>query len=163
LQAFLDRDIPALHNHAFGLLGLGAGLTPEGDDVLCGFLCGLTVLGQPCAITTALRDFVDEHAPRRTTALSRTLLHYAGRGVAIEPLLDVLCSLECGVQPAGPVRVWPAVDSQPIVDRLLAVGHSSGLAMLTGACLAAAAVYGVPVFRGELRGSTMARSAEYLP
>jgi Protein of unknown function (DUF2877) len=130
LDSFRAQDLPAVQRCAFSLLGLGPGLTPQGDDLLCGFLCGLHALGERGVTATALRTCVDEHAPRRTTSLSCTLLHYAGRGVAAEPLLDVLCSLECG-------------DCSESVDRLLTIGHSSGRAMLTGALLAAAAVWGM--------------------
>jgi len=121
-----------LQTHALALLGLGPGLTPAGDDVLCGLLAGLHVLGArgPLprdGLCISLTGALERAAMFRTTALSRTLIHYAGRGVVVEPLLDVLWSLGSGTPIAG-------------LDALLGIGHSSGSDMLAGALLAAASL-----------------------
>ncbi len=126
-----DRD--ATGRHAVGLLGLGPGLTPAGDDVLCGLFAGLRVLGRRwthqrsrCEGTLAtLSDCIVAEAPRRTTSLSSTLLLSATRGVAMEPLLHLLETAGTNTGMSG-------------VDELLMVGHSSGSDMLTGALLAGA-------------------------
>jgi hypothetical protein len=170
-HALASGDEARVHSAVFGLVGLGPGLTPSGDDLLCGLLAGLQVLaarewrgeaqpdngngrgfssvsrGQGPRSTSllydghpfdtngveALRNSVLE-AVRRTTALSATMLRYAagdgvasaaGAGiVAVQPLLDVLWSLGA----PGGVRG---------LEGLLAIGHSSGSDMLTGALLAA--------------------------
>jgi hypothetical protein len=104
LDALLNIDEPAIQAPVLGLLGLGPGLTPAGDDLLCGLLVGLQVFGlraprlsewaSACAAMVA--GVTERAAPERTTALSRTLLHYAARSVAIDPLLDVVCTLGYG-------------------------------------------------------------------
>jgi hypothetical protein len=150
LQALLESDKDAIQANAYALLGLGPGLTPAGDDFLCGLLVGLRVLGSrapqhtnwAASLCTLLSEMVEREAPRRTNALSRTLLVQAGRGVAVEPLLDVLCTLGSGAPLRG-------------IETLLAIGHSSGGDMLAGACFAAHAV----LEREERYGAALAGPA----
>lgn len=118
---------------AWCLLGLGLGLTPAGDDVLVGLLTGLIVLerrangfgADAVRVGAALGEWISRVAPERTTPLSATLLRWAARGVAAQPLLDVLWSLGSTSSVRG-------------LDRLVAMGHTSGRDMLFGASLAAA-------------------------
>jgi hypothetical protein len=135
------------------LIGLGPGLTPAGDDVLGGVLVGMHVFGRRL-VASATRDpdrmrragtlghagrarrtrdrlaaIVVEEMHGRTTALSRTLLIWAGQGVAVQPLLDVLWTLGSG----APLDALEAV---------VALGHTSGPDMLAGAALAATRVLG---------------------
>jgi hypothetical protein len=97
------------------LLGRGSGLTPVGDDVLCGWLAGRRALG---ATVEPIASEVRRLAPTRTTLLSVTLLDCASRGEVIPQLREVL-SHRCGLDP------------------LLAVGHTSGLGLALGLSLAA--------------------------
>lgn len=132
-KALAHRDRDAVGQHAVGLLGLGPGLTPAGDDVLCGLLAGLSVLGRrsshqghQCMLTLAvLTNRILTEAPRRTTSLSSTLLQSAADGVVTEPLLHVLESAGSRTRMKG-------------TDEVLMIGHSSGSDMLTGALLAGA-------------------------
>jgi hypothetical protein len=132
-EALARQDRVEIGWRAIGLLGLGPGLTPAGDDVLCGLLAGLSVLGRRsirhgnrCAgARAALADSIVAEAPRRTTSFSRTLLQAATRGVATEPLLQILETVGGGTRLRG-------------VDEVLMLGHSSGRDMLTGALLAGA-------------------------
>ena len=142
LHALLEIDEPALATHVRGLIGLGPGLTPAGDDILCGLLAGLHVLGSrspgggawASEAAAMLGTLAGEMARERTTALSRTLLYYAACSVVVEPLLDVLRTLGAG----GGVRG---------VDALLGIGHTSGSDMLSGALLAASALLEGEVIR----------------
>ena len=94
------------------LAGRGGGLTPSGDDVLCGYVAGLVLwhgrAGDAASIATA--------AAARTTLLSATLLRHAARGELPEPAHALL---ERG-------------DPEP----LRRFGHSSGRAILLGLALA---------------------------
>ena len=95
------------------LVGLGEGLTPSGDDVLAGVLLALRYLGRPsCA--DALWASIAEQVPRRTTALSATLLASAAEGDAVPQVIELLAAL-AGHRPL-----------EPALDRLLAVGSTSG-------------------------------------
>lgn len=101
------------------LVGRGAGLTPEGDDVLAGALVTAHATADPrlerwrVATREALRT-------RRTTAVSRGMLHHALDGYATPELADLLTVLCRGGDLDGPVA------------RLRALGHSSGDALLDG-------------------------------
>lgn len=102
------------------LLGRGDGLTPVGDDVVAGWLVAARGAGRP---RDAVADAVRRSA-HRTTALSATLLLEAVEGGCIPEFRSLLLALATG-------RDVPAA-----VDRLLAVGHTSGAGMLLGTTLA---------------------------
>ena len=121
------------------LLGRGAGLTPEGDDLLAGACAVAAAAGRAPALPSDLRE--------RTTALSATLLELAVAGAAPRPLHAVLDLANDGWR--GPLRE---------LERL---GSSSGRAIALGAGAAAALIgarqprrpaYGVPT-----RGSGVVR------
>ncbi len=101
------------------LLGRGAGLTPEGDDVLAGALVTAHATADPRldAWCEATREAL---ATRRTTAVSRGMLHHALDGYATPQLADLLTTLCRGGDLAGPLA------------RLQALGHTSGDALLDG-------------------------------
>ncbi|TDE00281.1 DUF2877 domain-containing protein [Jiangella asiatica] len=101
-----------------GLLGLGPGLTPAGDDVLAGALVTLAALGEAQRLDTAVR------AARpfdRTTAVSAGLFAHAARGLAVPELADL-------------VRALGTADADVDGARraLFAVGHTSGAALYLG-------------------------------
>lgn len=104
------------------LLGRGPGLTPAGDDLLCGALAGTVLFGRP--VEPMRRAVLDQLAdrPRATTSLSRQLLltAAAGRGLAeLSTLGRALCATDAGVLSAA-------------CARLSAIGHSSGTALAAG-------------------------------
>jgi hypothetical protein len=113
-------DRTALHRGVDDLLGLGAGLTPAGDDVLAGVLAVHAQLPMPPASTTWARagrllgSYVVERSAGRTTSLSATLLRLAVRGHGSDPVVAVLAAL-------GGLRPLPEA-----IEQLLAVGHTSG-------------------------------------
>lgn len=103
------------------LVGLGPGLTPAGDDLLCGVLLGLRAGGREderAALEQAVTVLLG-----RTTVLSATLLRQAARGYAVPPVLDLLHAWQ---RPAGPARLVE------LGSHVAAVGHSSGPALLLG-------------------------------
>jgi Protein of unknown function (DUF2877) len=106
------------------LLGLGPGLTPLGDDVLCGWLAAAVARRHPAL--DDLRSTVLVDAPARTTTLSTTLLGCASRGEGVPELRALL---------GGLARENPAGVEQS-VDLLLRVGDTSGAGLLLGALLA---------------------------
>ena len=118
------------------LVGLGEGLTPSGDDVLVGLVL---VAAQPGthlgSQLPSLRDAVEQHA-ERTTLLSATTLRAAARGRARQSLHDLVGGLVDGTSPAA-------------IDRVLAIGHSSGGDLLRGIALALAAEHDLRVARGQ--------------
>ena len=118
------------------LVGAGPGLTPSGDDVLCGLLLGLRLSGRPEAVARLWGQV----APRlaSTTALSAALLREAAEGYAVPPVVALTTALADG-EPREVERR---------VAEVLAIGHTSGadlLAGLAGALDAAAAPRGAEV------------------
>ncbi len=71
---------------ARGLLGLGPGLTPSGDDLLAGYAVTRWRAGRPTQVLTTL-DLT------ATTRLSAHLLRWAGRGVAAASALALVDTL----------------------------------------------------------------------
>jgi hypothetical protein len=97
------------------LAGRGPGLTPAGDDILCGYVAGIFLFHDRREQAAAIA----ERAAVRTTRLSATLLRHAAVGELPEPAHDYLAN----------------GDPRP----LAAFGHSSGLCLRFGLQLAAAA------------------------
>lgn len=105
-----------------GLVGCGGGLTPYGDDVLCGWLAIQRAAGVP---SPGLDAEVRRLLPR-TTLLSATLLDCAIRGAVIPEFAAYVAALGTPGQPAAETD-------------LTAVGHTSGAGLLEGARWALAA------------------------
>ncbi len=112
------------------LVGLGAGLTPAGDDLLSGAMAALRTLGAALHAAAAVRasDQLAARAaswPSRTTAVSAALLRQAALGAVAAPVARVLRAL-VGQADAGPA-----------VRKLLAAGHTSGHDLAAGLLLGA--------------------------
>ncbi|MCW2793950.1 MAG: hypothetical protein JWO76_3048 [Nocardioides sp.] len=104
------------------LVGLGDGLTPLGDDILCGWLATHRAAGVPTPdVDAAVRALMP-----RTTLLSATLLDCALHGEVLPEFAAYLSALG---------------DRETAAARLAAVGHTSGAGLLYGARLALAALH----------------------
>jgi hypothetical protein len=104
------------------LLGLGPGLTPSGDDLLCGALVALHATGQAAAAHD-LQAAIDEAAPSATTELSRAFLRAAAEGQGCEALHATIIALLENQLVASHLEV------------LARIGHTSGWDALAGAVL----------------------------
>jgi hypothetical protein len=104
------------------LVGAGPGLTPSGDDALCGILLALRLLGPGTASMRAHLWAAVEERLGFTTGLSASLLVEASEGYAVPPLVS-LCEAVVGGDRAT-VR--------SLVARVAAIGHSSGRDLLAG-------------------------------
>ena len=116
---------------AEALLGLGAGLTPGGDDILAGMLTGWHAAGRSDLARTWGSSLIAP-ASQRTTALSADLLRLAASGHACLELLAVL-RVAGEASPADGGR--SSTRLRPAVLRLLSVGHTSGVDLTTGLAL----------------------------
>lgn len=121
-----QEDLSAL----IGVLGVGVGLTPSGDDLLVGVLAGLDLRREAAPATASLRRrLVRALLPELeggTSRLSGQLLGAACTGLYAEPLLHLLRALASGEEEAVTQAVPP----------VLAQGHSSGRDTLRGLLLA---------------------------
>ena len=127
-----------------GLVGLGPGLTPAGDDVLCGALAALTALGDG-ERRARLAAAVTRHA-HRTTTLSAALLHAAADGHGVPELTRLIVAV---------LRDEPA-DARRALAAVLAIWHSSGVALATGALLVLRAAHAPATAPGILQARTAA-------
>jgi hypothetical protein len=112
-----------VEGHVAGLLGAGPGLTPSGDDALCGVLLALRAVG-PLAAPGALPavQAAVRAATPATTSLSASLLLAACDGYAVPEL-----SRLAGAVAAGDERAASSSLSQ-----VLAIGHTSGADLVAG-------------------------------
>ncbi len=107
-----------------GLIGLGPGLTPSGDDVIAGMLIALHATGWRDD-AEALAGFVGSAPAERTSSLSGAFLAAACSGLPSAAMHTAIAAML-----AGDVDALPAA-----MDRLTGIGHTSGWDMLAGAVL----------------------------
>jgi len=119
-------DRAAVRCAAYRLVGLGPGLTPSGDDLICGVLatghalaCTHRDLGHTCTtLATEAR-----HHTNRTPVVSAALMRHAARGEVIPELSALLHALGTGD------------DLRGSLSRMLGVGHHSGSDLARGVAL----------------------------
>jgi len=97
-------------------IGLGDGLTPYGDDVVCGWLATQRAAGQ----ATPDADAAVRGAAARTTLLSATLLDCAARGQVLPEF-------------AAYVAALGTPDESACEAALAVIGESSGRGLIEGA------------------------------
>lgn len=114
------QDWSACTRSLLSLLGLGIGLTPSGDDFLCGFLAGLAWAGAwEHPLCVSLRRGISLHLSD-TNVISAAFLRCAADGNFSVPLLQFLSAVH---HPAALARA---------AEALARVGHSSGMDSLAG-------------------------------
>jgi hypothetical protein len=101
-------DLAGAVEEAERLVGLGAGIVPGGDGVLCGLLLALRLLGgaipggtRAVWLADWLSAAVTSYATERTTPLAASLLHCAARGQAPAEVAAVLHGV-AGEDPVEP-------------------------------------------------------------
>jgi hypothetical protein len=119
-------DAAAAAGAAPGLLGLGGGLTPSGDDYVGGALFARAWLAPAGSATTAdwarAAAAVVAAAAARTHPISVALLGDLGAGLGWAPLHDLAAALAAGA-PAAALGA---------AHRLTRLGHTSGWDLLAG-------------------------------
>jgi hypothetical protein len=106
------------------LLGRGTGLTPEGDDILAGWLVMARSIRHP-AFTSVLNE-ISRTSKMMTSTFSASLLLHAGAGYGVSPLIAYVNALLRNSKSQFVVR-----------EALTRVGHTSGEALAIGVELAA--------------------------
>jgi len=145
VRAIGEQDPARAAQAAHGLLGLGAGSTPTGDDLLAGLLAGIALLapaveahtGAPDRATLALvadlaAEVVDA-SDTATTALSAVLLRHAVAGEISRPAARLLVAL---------TRESPRDALAAALTELLTVGSLSGRDVAYGLLAAVDVVVG---------------------
>ncbi len=125
VKSIRERDLDSLGRCCKGVLGLGLGATPSGDDLLIGLMASLqwTVrsLGGDVRYVNAICNEIYSRCST-TTELSKTLLSCASRGEVNEVIEDVLRSLLSRTENE-------LTDS---LAELLKMGETSGVDTLAG-------------------------------
>jgi hypothetical protein len=120
-SAMVNSDIPSAQLITSRLAGLGAGLTPAGDDFILGSLLATWIIHPPESARVLAKEVADTAGPL-TTSLSAAWLRSAGRGEAgilWHEFFNVLLSTDsAGIQNA--------------MDEILAVGETSGSDAMAG-------------------------------
>lgn len=105
-------------------LGLGTGLTPAGDDFICGLLLANYHLNQCPGMPVDYPDFlatIQSLAWKKTTSLSAALIGAAAEGQADERIIALLRWLLTGAGELGKIK-----------EELLSYGSSSGVDSIAG-------------------------------
>ncbi len=135
-----DFDLESAEQAAARLVGLGAGGTPAGDDLLVGYLTGLwsSIAGirRRAGFATGLGGALRGLA-KRTNDVSRVYLEAAADCEASERLTAVTACIAAGAMPAAVAEAAAAA---------IAVGHTSGADGVLGLLLGLAAWGPEPIF-----------------
>lgn len=126
LVAVRHQDAVHAAQAAAGLVGLGPGVTPSGDDLLIGLLAaqwaGAARLPKRKVFLNQFMDGMME-AARQTGEISRTYLMLAGRGQFSSALSQLVAALGSDTEVEEAVQV------------AMRIGHSSGMDTVTGLLL----------------------------
>jgi hypothetical protein len=134
LSAVGRADVAAACESARSLVGLGAGLTPSGDDFLVGFLAGAVASGHDAA--SALSSELARAATlAQTTDVAASFLRHAARNefsASVQGVARALLLQQQDVenQAARPGAKFSAVERE--TGRLLSFGATSGADCLLG-------------------------------
>jgi uncharacterized protein DUF2877 len=121
-RAFARDDAVAAFAAARPLLGLGAGLTPSGDDLVGGALFARRFLGRREPRWTKLGKELSREIRSRSHVVSAALFSDLAAGRSFAPLHEVASALAAGADEAA----------LSAARALVAIGHSSGWDMLAG-------------------------------
>ena len=129
-EGLMAGDGRSLADRVTTLVGAGPGLTPSGDDVLCGILLGLRLHPRGSVSRVERLWAALEARLTTTTSLSAALLVEAAQGYAVAPVVRLVQAL------GGPTAdTAGGPDTTPVADAVhsvLAIGHSSGADLLGG-------------------------------
>ncbi len=123
-KAFSSKNTDKAIAAILPFIGEGQGLTPSGDDFICGVLLILNrwkAVLQPGIDLKRFNSRIIDHALANTTALSANLIELAAKGQADERLIGVVDYLFTGVSSTDDMRA-----------ALLSYGSSSGLDTFSG-------------------------------
>ncbi len=114
--SILDKDYTSSSSSLRRLIGLGTGLTPSGDDFLCGLLAGLILIGKEASpFALLLKEEIRTHLSN-TNDISQAFLCCALDGRFSLPVL----------------RLTDIPEAMSIHALFQQIGHSSGIDTLCG-------------------------------
>ena len=120
--SILDKDYTSSSSSLCRLIGLGTGLTPSGDDFLCGLFAGLLLTGKDASSFALLLKEAIRSCISNTNDISQAFLRCALNGRFSLPVL----------------RLTDIPDATSIYVLFQQIGHSSGIDTLCGILFALA-------------------------
>jgi hypothetical protein len=122
LDALSHGDLGVACESALGMIGLGPGLTPSGDDFLTGLFAVLNIERSPCHRFRRICDHVVAEAVPLTNAISLATLKAAAQGRVRESIVVLLrYSMFGSAEGVG-----------RSLSRVLAIGSTSGTDIVAG-------------------------------
>ncbi len=121
ISVLANADLPSSLTATQRLAGLGAGLTPAGDDFILGAILAAWIV-HPYEVASVLAKEITDAAAPLTTSLSAAWLRSAGKGEA-----GILWHNFFNVLISG-----GAVQIQEAIEEILDVGETSGADALAG-------------------------------
>lgn len=121
----LSNDVRSASLEATNLVGLGLGLTPSGDDFLCGLIVVMSISRQLGVETRSLGSFtelVNSYAERGTNEISKAYLGLHSRGLVDTSVYDFIENIVHG----------ETTSLEKSVKRLCGYGHFSGTDVAVG-------------------------------
>jgi len=118
-KAVLESDLPLLESSVNSLTGLGAGLTPSGDDFLAGFISASHFFNRYVQFDFFLKNVKINFGS--TNLISAQYLKYAIGGRISEIISNIIVS---AADKNDDLELW--------IERLLGIGASSGADTLYG-------------------------------
>lgn len=139
-RACLENQPSRILQNADALIGLGAGLTPSGDDFLGGLLFCIHTLQRIIPEFNIINPLLLEPYRIRTHQIGFTLLQDLANGHAIAPLHHIINGILSG-------ESFELIQSS--ILQLTQVGHSSGWDMLAGLFTGLLITFQNPSLRAE--------------
>lgn len=121
-KALADGENALALDNARGLIGLGAGLTPSGDDFLTGLLAALSIKGCPSQKFSGFGRQVVEIAKPLTNVISWTALQKGSTGQVRESTIALIQAVLYGTEE----------DLLTALNEVLKIGSTSGTDMAIG-------------------------------
>jgi hypothetical protein len=128
IKATLTNEKSQIKKASDGLIGLGLGLTPSGDDMLTGYMASIILVSSALKAkidTFGICNSITSSIEDRTTLLSKQMLEYASQGKVEEKTYKVLEKLLTGSFEQVKRATLEIID----------IGHSSGTDILLGVLL----------------------------
>lgn len=121
-----------------GLIGLGPGLTPLGDDFVSGYLATVSLAASTAKLREDVRFAAVRLAEGDTTFFSKRQITLAGQGVCLRSIFSLIRSIAS-----------PTFDESTL-KRVLAIGATSGQGWALGISAAISSI--APLYSGQKMG-----------
>lgn len=134
-EGIATNNVAVFRKGVSALVGLGAGLTPAGDDFLMGVSYGFWLTQEISDSDTKAQKYVEalrEETAGRTTTLSGAWLEAAARGEAGQAWHELVQALTITSTSSVNTSTSSVNAVSQAIDHILATGHTSGADALAG-------------------------------